>query len=33
MQDLWDPISRVTFVTAWSNHNSYSMVVIGGGMR
>jgi hypothetical protein len=30
---LWGPINLVASVTAWSNHNRYSMVVVGGRMR
>jgi hypothetical protein len=30
---LWGPVNLVAFVTAWSNHNRYSMVVVGGRMR
>jgi hypothetical protein len=33
MQDLGCLVNLVTFVTAWSNHNHYSMVVVGGRMR
>jgi hypothetical protein len=33
MQDLWGPINLVASVTAWSNHNRYSMVDVGGRMR
>jgi hypothetical protein len=30
---LWGPVNLVASVTAWSNHNRYSMVVVGGRMR
>jgi hypothetical protein len=30
---LWGPINLVASVTAWSNCNRYSMVVVGGRMR
>jgi hypothetical protein len=30
---LWGPINLVASVTAWSNRNRYSMVVVGGRMR
>jgi hypothetical protein len=30
---LWDLVHLVASVTAWSNHNRYSMVVVGGRMR
>jgi hypothetical protein len=30
---LWGPINLVASVTAWSNRNHYSMVVVGGRMR
>jgi hypothetical protein len=30
---LWGPVKLVASVTAWSNRNSYSMVVVGGRMR
>jgi hypothetical protein len=33
MQDLWGPINLVASVTNWSNHNCYSMVVVGGRTR
>jgi hypothetical protein len=33
MWDLWGPVNLVAFVTAWSNHNRYSKVVVGGRMR
>jgi hypothetical protein len=33
MRDLWGPINQVASITAWSNCNHYSMVVVGGGMR
>jgi hypothetical protein len=32
MWDLWGLLNLVAFVTTWSNHNHYSMVVVGGGM-
>jgi hypothetical protein len=30
---LWGPINLVASVTAWSNCNRYSMVVLGGRIR
>jgi hypothetical protein len=30
---LWGLVQLVASVTAWSNHNRYSMVVVGGRMR
>jgi hypothetical protein len=33
MQDLWGPVNLVTSVTAWSNRNRYSKVLVGGRMR
>jgi hypothetical protein len=30
---LWGPINLVAYVTAWSNRNRYSMVVVRGRMR
>jgi hypothetical protein len=30
---LWGPINLVVSVTAWSNYNRYSMMVVGGRMR
>jgi hypothetical protein len=33
MQDLWGPRNLVASVTAWSNRNRYSIVVVGGRMR
>jgi hypothetical protein len=33
MWDLWGPVNLVVSITAWSNHNHYSMVVVGGRMR
>jgi hypothetical protein len=33
LEDLWSPVNLVASVTAWSNHNRYSMVVVGGRMR
>jgi hypothetical protein len=33
MMDLWGPENLVASVTAWSNRNRYSMVVVGGRMR
>jgi hypothetical protein len=30
---LWGPVNLVGSLTAWSNHNRYSMVVVGGRMR
>jgi hypothetical protein len=30
---LWGPVNLVPSVTAWSNRNRYSMVVVGGRMR
>jgi hypothetical protein len=33
MQDLLGPINLVASVTAWSNCNRYSLVVVGGRMR
>jgi hypothetical protein len=30
---LWGPVNLVASVTAWSNRNRYSMVVVGGRMR
>jgi hypothetical protein len=30
--DLWGPINLVAYVTAWSNRNSYTIVVVGGRM-
>jgi hypothetical protein len=30
---LWGPINLIDYVTAWSNRNRYSMVVVGGRMR
>jgi hypothetical protein len=33
MQDLWSPVNLVASVTAWSNHNCYSLVVVGGRIR
>jgi hypothetical protein len=30
---LWGPVNLVASVTTWSNHNRYSMVVVGGRMR
>jgi hypothetical protein len=30
---LWGPVNLVASVTAWSNHNRYSIVVDGGRMR
>jgi hypothetical protein len=30
---LWGLVNLVAYVTAWSNHNCYSMVVVGGRMR
>jgi hypothetical protein len=32
MWDLWDPVNLVADVTACSNYNRYSMVVVGGRM-
>jgi hypothetical protein len=29
----WGPTNQVASVTAWSNHNRYSMVDVGGRMR
>jgi hypothetical protein len=30
---LWGPTNLVASVTAWSNRNRYSMVVVGGRIR
>jgi hypothetical protein len=30
---LWGLVNLVASITAWSNHNRYSMVVVGGRMR
>jgi hypothetical protein len=30
---IWGPVNLVASVTAWSNRNRYSMVVVGGRMR
>jgi hypothetical protein len=30
---LWGLINLVASITVWSNHNLYSMVVVGGRMR
>jgi hypothetical protein len=30
---LWGPVNLVASVTAWSNYNRYSMVLVGGRMR
>jgi hypothetical protein len=30
---LWGPVNLVASVSAWSNHNHYSMVVVGGRIR
>jgi hypothetical protein len=30
---LWGPVNLVASVTAWSNRNRYSMIVVGGRMR
>jgi hypothetical protein len=30
---LWGPINLVASITAWLNHNRYSVVVVGGRMR
>jgi hypothetical protein len=30
---LWGPVNLVASITAWSNRNRYSMVVVGGRMR
>jgi hypothetical protein len=32
-QDLWGPINLVASVTAWSNRNHHSMVVVRGRIR
>jgi hypothetical protein len=33
MQVLWVPVNLVASITPWSNHNHYSMVVVGARMR
>jgi hypothetical protein len=30
MRDLWGPVNLVASITAWSNCNRYSLVVVGG---
>jgi hypothetical protein len=30
---LWGPVNLLAYVTAWSNRNRYSMVVVGERMR
>jgi hypothetical protein len=33
MWNLWGPVNILAYVTIWSNHNRYSMLVVGGRMR
>jgi hypothetical protein len=30
---LWGAVNLIDSITAWSNHNRYSMMVVGGRMR